>query len=130
MIWLCTASSRSVRASSAPIWRLKPTMSVNMIAASRRFSDCTVLLGSFFIGQDYSAGVVELSTVHRSGGMSGMNFRTRSNHVSSHDCLTIDSMTSAYLLHLPELDNDWGEFARCCSLYNISRSGVILLWRA
>ena len=36
MSWLWMASSCSVRASSAPIWRLKPTMSVNMIAASRR----------------------------------------------------------------------------------------------
>jgi hypothetical protein len=39
-------------------------MSVNMIAASRRVSDCTVLLGSFFIGADYSAGVTKLQTVH------------------------------------------------------------------
>ena len=49
----------------APIWRLKPTMSVNMIAASRRFSVCTALLVSSFIGLDYSAGVVSLSTCHR-----------------------------------------------------------------
>jgi hypothetical protein len=40
---LCTASSRNMRASSAPIWRLKPTMSVNMIAASRRVSACLAL---------------------------------------------------------------------------------------
>src|SRR5262249_17340479 len=45
-------------------------MSVNMIAASRRFSDCAALLGSFFMGMDYSAGVAELSTV-RAPGRSG-----------------------------------------------------------
>jgi len=39
-------------------------MSVNIIAASRRVSDCTVLLESFFIGPDYSAGIALLSTVH------------------------------------------------------------------
>src|SRR2546428_10756076 len=46
MTWLCVSSSRSVRASSAPIWRLKPTMSVNMMAASLRLSVCAVLLVS------------------------------------------------------------------------------------
>ncbi|HJY81105.1 MAG TPA: hypothetical protein VKK81_08485, partial [Candidatus Binatia bacterium] len=30
--------------SSAPIWRLKPTISVNMIAARRRVSACRVLV--------------------------------------------------------------------------------------
>jgi hypothetical protein len=39
-------------------------MSVNMIAASRRVSDGIALLGSFFIGQDYFADVISLSTVH------------------------------------------------------------------
>jgi hypothetical protein len=54
-----------MRASSTPIWRLKPTMSVNMIAASRRFSADAVLLASSSIGTDYSTSVVSLSTVCR-----------------------------------------------------------------
>src|SRR5262245_52560982 len=43
MNWLWISSSRSMRASSAPILWLKPTMSVNMIAARRRVSTCLVL---------------------------------------------------------------------------------------
>jgi hypothetical protein len=43
--------------------QLEPTMSVNMIAASRRVSVCTALLGSFFMGTDYPADVAEVSTV-------------------------------------------------------------------
>src|SRR5438876_113457 len=39
-------------------------MSVNMIAASRRVSVCTALLGSSFIDTDYSADVALLSTVN------------------------------------------------------------------
>src|SRR5205823_4958222 len=47
--------------------RLKLTMSVNMIAASCRFSACALLLVSSFIGTDYSADVVSLSTSSRAG---------------------------------------------------------------
>src|SRR5437867_5450959 len=42
IIWLWISSRRSMRASSAPIWRLKPTMSVNMKAASLRVSAVAV----------------------------------------------------------------------------------------
>src|SRR5262245_6044395 len=38
MSWLWTSSRRSMRASSAPILWLKPTISVNMMAASLRVS--------------------------------------------------------------------------------------------
>src|SRR3989454_2475482 len=44
IIWLCVSNSRNVRASLLPIWRLKPTISVNMIAARRRVSACRVLV--------------------------------------------------------------------------------------
>src|SRR2546425_5082532 len=64
MIWLCVSSKRSVWASFAPILRLNPTMSVNMIAASRRFSPDAALLVSSFIGTEYSADAASLSTVH------------------------------------------------------------------
>jgi hypothetical protein len=40
-----------------PIWRLKPTMSVNMIAANRRCSAGGALLASSFMDTDYSADV-------------------------------------------------------------------------
>src|SRR5262245_38679291 len=64
MTWLWTASRRSVWVSFAPIRRLNPTMSVNMIAASRRFSPDAALLVSSFVDADYSADVASLSTVH------------------------------------------------------------------
>src|SRR5437870_3522055 len=50
MSWLCTSSRRSMRASLAPTWRLKPTMSVNMMAASLRVSAVAVCGGSSCIG--------------------------------------------------------------------------------
>src|SRR5713101_4827021 len=50
MNWLWTSNRCSMWASSAPIWRLKPTMSVNMMAASLRVSARVGSGGSLLMG--------------------------------------------------------------------------------
>src|SRR5262245_42660684 len=74
MSWLWTSNSRSMRASLAPIWRLKPTMSVNMIAARRRVSNCLSLsfgmrgiIGQVACGCQIALGFYRRRTANRAG---------------------------------------------------------------
>ena len=69
-------------------------MSVNMIAARRQVSACTMLLVSSFIDTDYSAGVVSLSTV-------GHYISSRSQAGPENEGMTCNLMPPSTIPHPP-----------------------------